>query len=303
MNPSLVATRFAIQILSRLAPEVAGLLGRRWFFTPPAPRPSARITQLLAGSERSFIQVENQPLAVWQWGHGPRVLLVHGWAGVGGQLAAFAPALVEQGLSVVTFDAPAHGESPGRESSIMHFATAITAIAEQLGPVRAIIAHSFGAPASSLAVARGLSVDAMSFIGAPTRPGDWAEQFAREIGLTDEAFRRMRRNAQERFCLGWNDADPIALAPQMRVPLLIVHDREDADVPIEHGQALAKVWPGAQLLTTTGLGHRRVLGDPDVIRNVTAFFVEKLAERSFTRRATPREDRDQRHGAPVATLP
>ena len=66
-----------------------------------------------------------QRVAGWSWGDGPAVYLVHGWAGVGGQLAAFVPPLLAGGFRVVTFDAPGHGASAGRRSSIIHFADAL----------------------------------------------------------------------------------------------------------------------------------------------------------------------------------
>ena len=39
----------------------------------------------------------------------------------------------------------------------------------------------------------------------------------------------------------------------------------DRDVPYAGGAALARAWPDASLRTTHGLGHRRILRDPEVI--------------------------------------
>ena len=57
----------------------------------------------------------------------------------------------------------------------------------------------------------------------------------------------------------------------MTAPALIVHDRDDHDVPYAHGEEIALAWPGAELLTTSGLGHRAVVRDPEVIRRTLAF--------------------------------
>ena len=54
-------------------------------------------------------------------------------------------------------------------------------------------------------------------------------------------------------------------APAIGRPALIVHDLEDRDVPWEEGERYARYWPDSRLLTTRGLGHRRVLDDGDVI--------------------------------------
>jgi pimeloyl-ACP methyl ester carboxylesterase len=46
---------------------------------------------------------------------------------------------------------------------------------------------------------------------------------------------------------------------------LIVHDLADREVPWAEGERYARHWPDARLLTTTGLGHHRVVDDAGVI--------------------------------------
>ena len=69
----------------------------------------------------------------------------------------------------------------------------------------------------------------------------------------------------------WQRFAPEVLARQLDVPGLVIHDQNDRDVPIEEGVAVARAWPGAQFARTTGLGHRRILRDPEVIARVAAF--------------------------------
>jgi len=53
---------------------------------------------------------------------------------------------------------------------------------------------------------------------------------------------------------------------------LVIHDRGDRIVPPWQGSRLARVWPGARLLLTQGLGHGRLLEAQTVVR-VAADFV------------------------------
>ena len=69
----------------------------------------------------------------------------------------------------------------------------------------------------------------------------------------------------------WQRFSPEVLARQLDVPGLVIHDQDDRDVPIQEGIAVAQAWPGAQFVRTTGLGHRRILRDPEVIARVAAF--------------------------------
>jgi hypothetical protein len=53
--------------------------------------------------------------------------------------------------------------------------------------------------------------------------------------------------------------------------LLVVHDHDDDEIGWTEGAAIAASWPGAQLVTTSGLGHRRVLRDEHVAARAAAF--------------------------------
>jgi pimeloyl-ACP methyl ester carboxylesterase len=53
--------------------------------------------------------------------------------------------------------------------------------------------------------------------------------------------------------------------PIIGCPALVVHDLEDHEVPWAEGERYARHWPGARLLTTTGLGHHRIVDDREVI--------------------------------------
>jgi hypothetical protein len=66
------------------------------------------------------------------------------------------------------------------------------------------------------------------------------------------------------------------IAAGLGTPALVVHDRTDGEVPWSDGDEVARAWPGARLRTTEGLGHRRVLRDPAVIAEATAFVLSRL---------------------------
>ena len=50
-----------------------------------------------------------------------------------------------------------------------------------------------------------------------------------------------------------------------KVDLLLVHDENDKEVPIDHALALIKAYPEAKFFKTQGLGHTRILKNDAVI--------------------------------------
>src|SRR5689334_1859 len=87
--------------VSRWAPAAAERLALRMFMTPS--RALRRIAPRIPGLRATRVKLRSRPyrLRVWEWGHGPAVLLVHGWSGQAGQWSAFAKALVGAGYRVL----------------------------------------------------------------------------------------------------------------------------------------------------------------------------------------------------------
>jgi pimeloyl-ACP methyl ester carboxylesterase len=267
----LPSIRAAFTILGHAAPGLASRWALDLFFTPRGRRGSRRIQAVLAAGRRLDLTVRGRRVAAWSWGDGPAVYLVHGWAGVGGQLAAFVPALTGQGFRAVAFDAPGHGASEGRRSSIVHFADALRALAAREGKPHAVIAHSLGAAAVVRALTQGLELERAVFIGPTGGPRDWSERFRRQLGVPPHVMSSMRERSERWLGARWEDFDVPVLARRQSAPLLILHDRDDDEVPWSDGAAIAHAWPGARLVTTAGLGHRRILRDERVVSQAVAF--------------------------------
>jgi pimeloyl-ACP methyl ester carboxylesterase len=262
MNPWPFRAAFAV--LGRVAPGLAADWALDLFFDPRGRREPRRHDAFLAAGRPFEASARGSRVAAWSWGEGPVVHLVHGWAGVGGQLGAFGPPLLAAGYRVVTYDAPGHGVSGGKRSSILHFADALRALAERERP-HALIAHSLGAAAAVRALTEGLAVERAVFIGPTGGPRDWAERFRRHLGVPPHVMATMRARSERWLGASWDEFDIPALARRQAGPLLVIHDRGDDEVPWSDGAAIAAAWAGARLVTTEGLGHRRILKDARVV--------------------------------------
>jgi pimeloyl-ACP methyl ester carboxylesterase len=202
---------------------------------------------------------------------------MHGWAGRGEQLGAFVAPLVARGHRVVSFDAPSHGDSaPGafgpRSTTIPEFADALCAVVAAHGPARAIVAHSMGGTAAATALCDGLRADRLVMLAPMASPAAYARQFAGILGFGERTLRRLIARVERRVGAPMRHFDVPELGRAIAMPpTLIVHDRDDASTPVSDGAAIAAAWTGARLRVTSGLGHRRVLRDPDVVAEVCQF--------------------------------
>jgi pimeloyl-ACP methyl ester carboxylesterase len=259
---------------TKLAPEVVEEDAVRRFTTPTRARAGQEAREPEVASlhaQRATVQTPSGGLAVWEWGEGPTVLLVHGWNGGAAQLSGFVGPLVRAGFRVVAFDQPAHGKSTGETATLSEMVDATLAVAWRFGPVHGIVAHSLGATAASLALRRGLAVNGAVLLAPPVEVPRFARAFAKALGLPEARVRGVLDRLSRRLGADLASFDLRRSAPEMRTPVLVVHDSEDREVPFEQALLLVAAWPGARLLRVHGLGHRRTLADAAVIEEAVRF--------------------------------
>jgi pimeloyl-ACP methyl ester carboxylesterase len=178
---------------------------------------------------------------------------------------------MEAGFRVVLFDAPAHGASMGRQASLPQFAKALREVANAVGPVYGLVGHSLGGAAVSLAMRHGLAAERAVLLAPPADVFLFSHAFAEHLRIPARARDVMQQNLETRLQISWEELHIPTLARGMTSRALVIHDMQDSDVPYEQGQEIARAWPGAELFTTTGLGHRAILRNPEVIRRAVAF--------------------------------
>jgi len=91
------------------------------------------------------------------------------------------------------------------------------------------------------------------------------DRFAGFVGLATCLYDPLHRALEERASVRFVDLEAHRSVAEIDRPALIVHDIGDREVPWEEGERYARYWPASRMLTTTGLGHNRILGDAGVI--------------------------------------
>jgi pimeloyl-ACP methyl ester carboxylesterase len=273
------SVQWALGWLSAVSLRAAAGFAEQLFRTPPRQKRTHAEDRVLAAGRRVLVLTRRGPLAAWRWGEGgASILLVHGWGGHAGRLFRFVAPLLEAGFSVVAFDAHAHGYSTGRRASLPDFARGIHAVEAQEGPFEAVIGHSMGAAAAGLAIRDGWAVKRAVFLAPPADPEEFTTRFARSLRIPSDVRDAMKRRLETRYSTRWPDIKLIACAPAVPVPLLIFHDERDHKVPLRERDAILLAWRQATIVHTRGLGHHRILRDPEVIRGAVAFVAAGAAE-------------------------
>ncbi len=274
-HPAATAQMWAIRTtfatIGRVAPEVAARWAEGLFCRPPRHEPRSRDREFLATGRRYTLVKGEQEIAAWEWGNGPLVLLLHGWGSRAGRFSTIGPALVEAGFRVVAHDAPAHGLSSGTQAALPLFAESLRTVGAHFGPAAAVVGHSLGGAAAVLALGDGLRAERAALISAPSNVEVFSHRFARFFGLPARVRELMQRNLEHRFQMAWADVHSDRIARRLAQPALILHDRDDTDVPVADAYAITAAWPGARLVVTKGLGHRGVLRSSEVAHHLLEF--------------------------------
>jgi len=266
--------RGVYRALCRWTPTLAAHLAYAQLARPPRPALSERhLATRKQGRPRQVVVGFNK-LAVYEWGEGPTILMVHGWGSHATHMGRMIRPLVNAGFRVVAFDAPAHGMSTGGSTDLVQFANAVAVVGKQAGPLHCVIGHSFGAAMATYAARDwGLEVGRMVLI-SPFNHCNWfLQMFAAHVGLTPEVLDRMRQMLTRLYGgrLKWSHMSVLDMARRAGYPMLFVHDEDDEEIPFEHSLAMVAALQTAQFKATSGLGHHRVVRHREVIKRVVAF--------------------------------
>lgn len=270
--------------------DLAAAYAERAFLTPPRHRDAAAAALDLIDARQGFFLHKGRHIATYRWGgrDDPAVVLAHGWGGHAAQMRAFVFPLLAAGYRVIAYDQPAHGISEGRLTGLPDFADVLAELSQYQGHVEAVVAHSLAAPATALALASGrLRTRRVVLVSPPTDLVAYSRRFARWHLLPERVRRAMQSAIEERYGISWESLDVRRLAAGQRARALVIHDRDDRQVPWTQGARVAELWPGARLMSTDGLGHVRLLAAEPVTRAAADFISGRSAVASIAAEPAP----------------
>ena len=266
------------KLISSFSPKLITLFAAKLFTTPIKHRIPKRELEMDRKSTQKSIKILtiNKEVVLYQYGKSEKkILLVHGWSGRGTQLFKIADELLKTGYSTVSFDAPAHGKSPGKTSIMIDFIATILEIDEKFGPFEAAIGHSLGGMSVLNAIKKGLKVNHAVVIGSGDIIEDIMDDFVAKLELKPSISTRMRLYFEKKYKGDMNIYSAYLAAKETTIPVLVIHDNNDPEVPVTAAIHIHKYLKNGELLLTDGLGHRKILGNPKVIEKIVQFIQNK----------------------------
>ena len=272
--------RFIYNTLGRMFPDYFGSRAYEQWFTTTRFKTPAYELPAVDSARRETLDVNGIPVAVYIWqndtsDHDKTLLFIHGWTGRGSQIVNYIEKLNAIGYRVISFDAPAHGNSTGKQTSALEMTDTVLALNAHYGNINAAITHSFGGMILAYAMSLGLKLERAVMICPPSSLEVLLDNFQRILALPDSVMQVLIRKSYAIHGQIIRDAvNTVNNASKLSCKGLVLHDEDDIEIPWHSGKEIADAWQGAEFIKTSGLGHRRIIHDDEVIDRITTFLAD-----------------------------
>jgi len=263
--------------LQLLVPPLAIKFAIKLFKTPIRFKTPEREKMMAKSAKKEllFIPELNKEVMIYTYGYSKRkVLLVHGWSGRGTQLYNIADKLLENGFMTISFDAPAHGKSAGKTTMITEFIAVVKYLEAKQGPFEYAIGHSLGGMTVLNNIKQGLNIKKAVIIGAGDMITDIIKVFVKKIELKPKVVSKIKQHFYTKFGEDIDNYSGSVAAKKVKIPVLIIHDTEDKEVPVSCAYNIRKNLDFGEILITNGLGHTRILKDTNVVSRIEQFITQ-----------------------------
>lgn len=281
----------------RVAPQIGGRAAFELFCRTPNPkrlsqgerRALERAAGFMDEARHHRLHVGNRCVMVHEFRpHQGRknagaVLVLHGWRSRTEYMKTLIEAYRDAGFRVLSLDLPGHGGSPGRRLTMASAVKAAHVAGEWFGPFAAVVGHSFGgavavnAAAGSVVGTPALVTSVLVLIAAPSSMPQLFADFGRSLNLgpriqsvVAEQVRRIAGRPLDEFVGSRQLAETT-------VPTLVIHAPDDREVSADHAELFAAAGGHVRLHWAPGLGHRRILSDPGIVREALGFVAQQAA--------------------------
>jgi len=256
------------------------------FCTPPYIETTNFDLKSIASARQTSIDFEELQIPIYSWGEGEKVLLVHGWGSRASHMSLLARAIAEAGFNTFTFDFPAHSSIsiPSKKTSNMfELGRTISAAAKYLKDIHTVVGHSLGAITVLFTLSGFMKFKGYEFnskkvvlISSPSSLESIISSFSRNHNLTESKEKILKAGLEDEFEFKISDYCVGSTLKNIPNDLLVIHDKDDEEIPFSDACDLKRIFPGTILHFTRGLGHKKILFNRETIQTAAKFIAGKL---------------------------
>jgi pimeloyl-ACP methyl ester carboxylesterase len=269
--------RTKFRTIGMVSPKKAASLAFDLFCTPLKSGKIPKIPPVFAKAESISFKYKQHTVRGFRWKAEPgaqKVLIAHGFSSYAYKFEKYVLALQKNGFEVLAFDAPAHGNSDGERINALIYRDCILQIDKKFGGLYAIIAHSLGGFAASLAIEKLNNQEKrkLVLIAPATETKTALAQFNDMMRLHEaiqlELIHMIEKLANEPLSY----FSSVRAVNNINTPTLWLHDLEDKICPYKDTAAIRSKPPKhLQFITTEGLGHNKIYRDPKIMKRIIDF--------------------------------
>lgn len=264
-----------INLLSFVQPKKALHLSYALFTQPRIGQLSKEnLPNILQNTIKETFQHNEHHFQTYTWkGNDTKILLVHGWESNSARWEKTLPHLQKSGSTIIAIDAPAHGQSSGKEFNVPRYAEFINKAVQKYNP-SIIIGHSIGGAACVYHqyLFPESSIQKMVILGAPSDLKTLLDNYIQMLSLNPKMFALLENRYLENFNIKLDDFSGAKFATQIEIEGIIAHDITDTIVAFEEGKKIANSWKKGRFIETTGLGHS--MHNDDLYQEIYNFLFE-----------------------------
>jgi pimeloyl-ACP methyl ester carboxylesterase len=247
-----------INFLSYVRPQKAAQISYALFSQPREGRLNKdSLPQILQNTKTETFYHNEHHFQTYIWeGNETKILLVHGWESNAARWQKTLPHLQKSGSTIIAIDAPAHGQSSGKEFNVPLYAEFINKAVQKYHPT-IIIGHSIGGAACVYHqhLFPETSIQKMVILGAPSDLQTLINNYIAMLSLNEKMIPLLENRFVNRFNFKLEDFSGKKFASNFTVKGLIAHDTADNVVAFEEGEKIASTWKNSEFIATNGLGH------------------------------------------------
>ena len=261
-----------------VSPQKAAEQAFELFSTPFKPSGKRHEPPIFQKATRVEVKVRELTVRGYEWKNedpeAPKVLIAHGFSSYAYKFEAYVSTLKKAGYTVLAFDAPAHGNSEGKRINALIYRDTILAIEQKLGTLNAIVAHSLGGLAASLAIEMLPEPHKrkLVLIAPATETTTAIDNYFKMIPvdtIVKQAFEKHIEQLANRPISYFSVA---RVVKQDLVATLWIHDEEDLICTFRDVKPLLNQSnPKLKFFITKGLGHNLIYKDPGTRAKVAEF--------------------------------